>query len=186
MSNSQHDDISSAPWEIERVFLLDRMPEIPSGAEVLRIEQWYLQERGQRSESRGQTEDLPAEGRVRRTVHPDGSITFLHTIKRGVGRVRRELETVITREQFESLWPATAGRRLRKTRSRVREGELVWEIDDFADLDLVLAEVELPAKDTPIEVPQWIQRHVVREVTDEPQYRNFSIAQRIGLSRKSP
>jgi CYTH domain-containing protein len=178
------DDLQSAPWEIERVFLLDGRPQIPAGAEVQEIEQGYLAEGPPIAAGRSPAaaeRALPAEGRIRRTTLADGSMTYAHTIKRGEGRVRRELETPITQQQFAALWPATLGRRLRKTRSRVREGDLSWESDDFHDLNLVLAEVELPEQGTPIEIPPWIQRHVVREVTEEPQYRNFSIAQRIGV-----
>ena len=54
------------------------------------------------------------------------------------------------------MWPLTLGRRLRKRRHAVPEGGLTWEIDQFLDRDLVLAEVELPSAETPVTVPKWL------------------------------
>jgi adenylate cyclase len=174
------------PLEIERVFLLRGVPAIPRGAEIWRIEQGYLPRKLEQQEFGGVEDDAGgageiAEGRIRRVFHPDGSVRYLHTIKRGLGLVREEIEQRISREQFERLWPRTAGAQLRKTRSRVREGELVWEIDEFHGFDLALAEVELPSADTPVELPEWLRGFVAREVTEEPEYRNSAIARRAGL-----
>ena len=156
--------------EVERVFLLDRMPELPSGHTLWRIEQGYLlpppeSEPGQ-----------APEGRIRRTTLPDGTTRMTHTIKRGMGLVREEQEGEITPETFASLWPLTEGRRIRKDRIRVREGSLVWEIDRFLDFELFLAEVELPNVETPVEPPAWLQPRILREVTEEPAFRNYELA----------
>ena len=154
----------SSPLEIERKFLLDGMPALPERAEPHRMEQGYLP-------------DDP--GRLRRAVGPDGRTVFTLTIKTGAGLVRREDERTISEQEFTNLWPRTAGRRLAKTRYRVDEDGLVWEIDRYDDLDLVLAEVELPSADTRITVPEWLRPHLVREVTDEPEYQNYEIALRL-------
>jgi CYTH domain-containing protein len=53
---------------------------------------------------------------------------------------------------------------------------LTWEVDVFADRDLVLAEVELPAATTPVELPGWLRGSVVREVTGEAEYVNLNLA----------
>jgi CYTH domain-containing protein len=52
----------------------------------------------------------------------------------------------------------------------------MWEIDEFLDRELVLAEIELPAVDSPVELPAWLREHVVREVTAEPDYVNRALA----------
>ena len=78
--------------------------------------------------------------------------------------------------EFEQQWPRTIGRRLKKRRYVIAESGLVWEIDRFEELDLVLAEVELPTRDARAELPEWLAPHVVREVTDEPAYRNYELA----------
>lgn len=61
-----------------------------------------------------------------------------------------------------------------KTRYRVPAGGLVWEVDEFhgRHQGLVLAEVELPAVDTPVDVPAWIGD----EVTGDPAYTNAALS----------
>jgi len=153
------------PLEIERKYLLQSMPQLPATARAYRMEQGYFA-------------DEP--GRLRRTRAPDGTVTYTHTVKKGVGLVRQESERELTLDEFKSLWPRTAGCRLTKTRTKVPEGNLVWEIDDYDALDLVLAEVELPTADTKVTVPDWLAPHLIREVTGELEYGNHEIA--TGLS----
>ena len=112
------------------------------------------------------------------TTDANGARSFLHTIKTGEGLVRREVEQSLSEASFKAAWPETAGQRLTKTRWRIHEGELTWEIDVFDEIDLVLAEVELPSTETPAEPPAWLQRCIEREVTEEPAYRNFAIVGR--------
>ena len=156
--------------EIERSFLLKGLPSIPAEAQTLRLEQGYLP---------SQAESI--EGRLRRTTKPDGTVVLTHTIKKGMGLVRSEQERTLSPEEFERHWPKTAGRRLRKTRHLLWVDGLPWAIDDFDGPDLVLAEVELPAADTPFEIPAWLAPHIERDVTDEPEYRNYALAVRAGL-----
>ena len=147
--------------EIERKYLLHSVPQLPATARPYRMDQGYFA-------------DEP--GRLRRTRAPDGTVTYTHTVKKGVGLVREETERELTPDEFERLWPRTAGRRLTKIRTKVREDNLVWEIDDYGNLDLVLAEVEVPTPDTKVTVPDWLAPHVIREVTGEPAYQNYEIA----------
>jgi CYTH domain-containing protein len=56
------------------------------------------------------------------------------------------------------------------------EGELTWEIDEFLDRDLVLAEVELPGPGTGVPIPGWLQPYMDREVTEDWAYTNFRLA----------
>ncbi len=160
--------------EIERSWLLGRLPALPPGAVAYRIEQGYL------PEGEG---GVSMEGRLRRTTGPDGCVLHSHTIKKGTGLVRQENEREMTAAEFRRHWPLTAGRRLTKTRHRVTEGSFTWEIDVYEGLDLVLAEVELPSADTVVTLPGWLAAEVVRDVTDEEEYRNYRIALRIGAKR---
>jgi adenylate cyclase len=163
--------------EIERKYLLRGTPTIPPGAEVWRIEQGYLAEAPR---DHAELSDGLLYGRLRRTIKPDGSIVCTHTIKQGIGMVRTEMEREIPQDVFERHWPRTEGRRVRKTRFRVREGEAVWEIDVFSDIELALAEIELPHVETPIAIPAWLEPCIVRDVTNEAAYTNSSIAGRVG------
>ncbi len=172
--------------EIERKYLLDRLPEMPEHAVLLRIEQGYLDSRTEISPEDGLGDPLNAGGRIRRTTESDGSITCHHTIKQGVGLVREEWQQTISEDVFESVWNDPSIARLRKVRYQVREGALVWEIDDFHELNVVLAEVELPTAQTQVEPPGWLRRHIQRDVTGEKAYYNFTLAQQIlAQKRKS-
>jgi CYTH domain-containing protein len=113
--------------------------------------------------------------RLRRAVGPRGA-RFTRTVKLGTGVVRAEFEEELPEPEFERLWPLTAGARLRKRRYRVPDGALVWEIDEFLDRVLVLAEIELPTADSEVRVPEWLADAIVREVTDEPAFSNLRLA----------
>lgn len=65
-----------------------------------------------------------------------------------------------------------------KTRTRVGHAGLVWEVDEFAGhlAGLVLAEVELPAADHPLDLPDWAGQ----EVTEDPRYQNNQLARAAG------
>ncbi|NNK48458.1 MAG: adenylate cyclase, partial [Gemmatimonadetes bacterium] len=89
---------------------------------------------------------------------------------------RIELQEDTDRATFEVLWPLTRGRRVIKRRYRVPEGGLTWEVDEFTDRDLVLAEIELPSEEMKPKLPEWIAPYVVREVTGESEYVNVNLA----------
>ena len=97
-------------------------------------------------------------------------------MKQGAGISRLEIEESLSPEDFARLWPLTEGRRIRKRRHRVADGPLTWEIDEFLDRDLVLAEVELANPAAAPALPSWLAPYVSREVTDDPGYSNFHLA----------
>jgi CYTH domain-containing protein len=148
--------------EIERKFLLKRLPEKMPSVTALNIEQGYLP--GDRLVERLRAVEV---GRRR---------TYLRTVKVGAGLVRSELEEETTAEVFRTMWPLTKGKRLSKRRHRVPQGDLTWDIDEFTDRELVLAEIELPSADTPVEIPDWLEPWVEREVTGDSAYLNWTLA----------
>jgi len=155
----------AAGTEIERKFLLTEMPEGPLGdaaTTVQDIDQGYL--------PGGHVTE-----RVR-AISADGVTRWYRTVKGGNGLVRLELEDQIDRDLFEALWPLTSGRRVRKRRYLVREGETEWTIDEFLDRPLALAEVELANPDDAAKPPAWLAPHVDREVTGDPTYDNARLA----------
>lgn len=162
--------------EIERVWLLRAPPAIPESLDVetWRIEQGYLAPVADGEEALARL-GFP-EGRLRRIEDAAGGARYFHTVKSGSGVVRVEREREIDRAEFDRAWPATEGRRLAKTRRRVRIGGLVWEIDVFRDLPLAMAEVELEDESQAVGVPPWLADVVVREVSDDPRYRNSALA----------
>ena len=111
--------------EIERKFLIPETPPL-EGVRHARMRQGYL-----------------ATGPTSVRVRDDGHTRTL-TCKRGDGVARTEVETTITCEQFDALWPLTDGQRIDKTRYYLPFGSYTVELDIFhASLSpLVVAEVE--------------------------------------------
>ncbi len=161
--------------EIERVWVLSRLPEIPAAAACWEIEQGYLPLTAPSGGTGGASIDP---GRIRRVRTTDGQVRHFHTVKRGTGLVREETEREISAADWDRQWPLTVGARLAKTRFRVREGDLVWEVDEFRGLGLVMAEVELPTETSAAPIPRWLQPFLGAEVTSDPRYRNSEIARR--------
>ena len=63
-----------------------------------------------------------------------------------------------------------------KTRYRIPQGDLAWEVDVFegANAGLVVAEIELPDEARPVLLPDWVGQ----EVTTDPRYYNSSLSER--------
>lgn len=154
--------VDALPREIERKFLLSGLPPRALDGRRIAMAQGYLP--GQQIRER-----------VRREVSDD-EVVLRRTIKLGRGLERIELEEGIDEAFFEALWPLTEGRRVRKTRYVVVEGEHAFEIDAFEDRELFVAEVELRSIDDAVELPDWLSPYVIREVTDEPGYVNANLA----------
>ena len=148
--------------EIERKYLLRTLPPEAARARSVLMDQGYV------------PGELIRE-RVRRIRDASGE-RYVRTLKLGSGMARQEFEEETTRDVFEALWAATPGKRLQKRRYFVPDAGLTWEVDQFTDRDLVLAELEIPTVDHPVVMPAWLEPYVVREVTDEPAYRHARLA----------
>lgn len=146
--------------EIERKFLVKRLPLQILRSRHFRIAQGYLA-----NETGGRHVRLRKRART-------ASLTF----KVGRGIAREEREVWLSAKQFATLWPATAGRRLRKTRYEVRWKKHLIEIDIYHGRNegLVVAEVEFPnqASRRRFKPPSWFGR----EVTGQKRYSNVRLA----------
>jgi len=146
--------------EIERKFLLKRLPEELKRSRRYVIAQGYLA-----TEPAGRHVRLRKKGKT-------ASLTF----KVGRGAHREEREIKLSPKQFAALWPATAWRRLRKLRYEIPWRNLLIEIDIYRGrhAGLVVAEVEFPdrAMCRKFEPPSWFGR----EVTGEKRYSNVRLA----------
>lgn len=144
--------------EVERKFRLRRLPDL-SGTDADPIEQGYLA--------------VGADGEVR--LRRKGERTLL-TVKRGRGLSRGEAEVEVSREQFETLWPLTDGRRLRKRRHVLPHDGLEIEVDVYEDEleGLIVAEVEFDSEEQAreFEPPAWLGD----EVTGDERFLNESLA----------
>ncbi len=101
---------------------------------------------------------------------------FFETVKSAGLRARLEIEVALTREQFDALWPATEGRRLRKIRYEIPDRAYTIELDVYlGPLEgFFTAEVEFPSHEEAAAYvpPPWFGR----EVTMDPRYKNLSLA----------
>ena len=146
--------------EIERKFLLKRLPPRLRHFHSRTIEQGYLSVKSDGSQIR-----LRKAGRHHSL-----------TVKRGRGVTRQEIEVDLTRDQFEELWPATAGCRLTKTRYDVPFGRHLIEIDVYHGRNegLVVAEVEFKDESEcrRFRPPDWF----AAEVSGKARYSNPRLA----------
>ncbi|GAB6905946.1 conserved hypothetical protein [Desulfosarcina cetonica] len=146
--------------EIERKFLVRRLPDEVASATGTAIRQGYL--------------IACADGTELRIREKAGR--FLQTIKTGDGLCRTEIEIDLSQAQFEQLWPHTEGRRVSKTRYKLSLGENIAELDRFAGAlaGLLLVEVEFPseAASRVFVPPDWFGT----EVTDDRRYKNQQLA----------
>jgi adenylate cyclase len=145
--------------EIERKFLVERLPADRLQGAGERIEQGYV------------AIDATAEVRVRRR----GEERTL-TVKSAPARTRVEEELDIDEARFESLWRLTAGRRVVKTRHLLEHDGATIELDEYHDAlsGLVTAEVEFDSEEASdaFDPPPWLGR----EITGDPRYANQTLA----------
>ena len=161
-----------APLEIERKYLLVRAPSPERlagfGAHAREIEQVYLRP----------TADAPLR-RIRRSS-TGGRTRFHYTEKRLVsGIVREEREKEIDLRTWQTLLAEAdpARRPIRKTRHIFPYAGHELELDVFELPEgLVILEVELSDPDEAVELPAELE--VVRDVSEDPDYLNWSLALR--------
>lgn len=118
---------------------------------------------------------LAEKGRSVRVRLEDGKGTL--TIKGPAkGLARAEYEYPIPARDAARLLLLCEKPLIEKTRTRVKFGGLVWEVDEFegANRGLIVAEVELDRADRKIRLPPWAGR----EVTHDPRYLNARLFRR--------
>jgi len=150
----------SQPQEIERKFLVKSLPENLEQYPHKDIVQGYL----------AITED-GTEVRLRKKGKK-----YFQTVKSGAGKTRFESEVEITEDQFNTLWEATKGKRVEKTRYEIPHESGTIELDIYhGDLDgLLSVEMEFSSEKDSNEfvTPIWLSE----EVTDDKKYKNQNLA----------
>jgi CYTH domain-containing protein len=145
--------------EIERKFLVADVPADEVLGAGVHFRQGYL------------AGEDDVETRIR--ITPD---TAWFTVKAGGGVSRVEVELAVARDEAESLWPHTAGRRLEKVRYKVPVDGGVAEVDRYGgELDgLWTVEVEFDSESAAaaFSAPSWFGP----EVTTTPGWSNGSLA----------
>ena len=157
------------PLEVERTFLI-RYPDVAwleslEGCRRVEITQTYLLS--------GPDEEV----RVRQQG-ADGTYFYYETVNKPLdGTQRVEVERHLTQKEYmRRLADADPAKRtLRKTRYRLTYQGQHLEIDLFPFWShMALCEIELSDEHTPVLLPPQLQ--LIREVTDDPAYRNAALA----------
>jgi CHAD domain-containing protein/CYTH domain-containing protein len=156
--------LGSHPGDIEphRRYVLDRLPDRVKGEPSALIDEGWLPGKA-----------IPE---ILRRVRFQRRLAFYRLLLPKARR--RRVEERISRRLFETLWPLTERRRLRRRRYEIFDGTLKWQVSQFADRDLILAEVELTLEETEFSLPDWLADHVKRDVTGEKRYESASLAAR--------
>ena len=153
---------SAPPMEFERKWLLSALPPRVRSLTPMLLRQGYL------------PGDTLVE-RIRCVSHA-GTVQWIRTVKVGRGISRIEIEEAASATVGTALFALTDGKRVEKRRYTVDDGDLSWEIDEFTDRELVLAECELPDAAAVVTPPVWLAPYIVREVTDETSFTNWKLA----------
>jgi len=144
--------------EVERKFLVDRLPEEIAAVAEEEVAQGYVA-----------TGD--DEVRIRRQGD-----RYVLTVKQGQGLSRVEVEVPLEPAAFEELWPLTEGRRVEKTRRTTSIDEQKLEVDVYGGplAGLITAEVEFGDEDAAraFSPPSWVSR----ELTGDARYSNQRLA----------
>lgn len=158
------------PYEIERKFLIEypdiKWLETNPACRRIEIIQTYL------------NSDDGDEVRVRQRG-VDGNYIYFQTTKRKVSDLKRvEIERRLSQAEYLKLLmdADTTKRQIRKTRYCLTYENQYFEIDVYPFWsDKAIAEIELRDENAPIAFPPQLK--VVKEVTDDPSYKNASLAE---------
>jgi len=157
------------PFEIERKFLieypdLENLQKLPNCQKVEIIQTYLKTAQGQ-------------ESRVRQRGC-GGHYVYMQTTKKKVTDVKRvEVERRLTKDEYlELLMEADpACRPIRKDRYCLTYDNQYFEIDVYPFWDhQAIVELELTDEQTQIRFPEFLK--VIREVTDDPTYKNAALA----------
>lgn len=157
------------PYEIERKFLICR-PDLINLATLCRIQKI------------SQTYLSSTEGSVRvRRLEEKGQVSYVETAKRSLSSMKRlELERQLTEEEYNRRLSTRDPRRqtIHKMRYCLPYADHIFEIDIFSFWSRqAIMEVELKSEDEEFKLPPFIR--ILREVTDDPDYSNHSLARTV-------
>ena len=158
--------------EIERKFLLKAVPDLKP-TEVIKIKQWYLKVDGIWERARSMDSNIYG-------------IKWVHTIKTRISDISNiEDEYDMDKDEFDDFVKRCKSakqnaRYITKERRIYPDGELKWEVDVFSQkCHIIVAEIEIPTEDYDLEIPEFIQKKSLLEVTGLKQFSNRSLSNRV-------
>ena len=156
--------------EIERKFLLKAMPDVLP-TEVVKIDQFYFKNKeGVRERVRQWNSNLYGK-------------RWIHTIKTKISDFsNEEIEKDITKLEYEEFKKGcrenkSNSRYIKKERWIYPDGDLYWEVDIFKDkCHIIIAEIEIPSEDYDLNIPEFISKKTLLEVTGQKLFSNRSLS----------
>lgn len=168
--------MNSKTFEIERKFLLKKLPELKY-EKVIEVEQYYID-----------TNESGLTKRVR-SSKLNGEVKYYYTEKKFIQTdstsTNEEIEYEITEEKFEEL-KKESNSYITKKRHVISDGQRNWEIDLFTNIYLIMAEVEFLATEDNMDkvskevknyqVPNFIAENLIKEVSESKKFSNKRLA----------
>lgn len=114
---------------------------------------------------------IPRQNDVTVRVRIAGEKAFMTFKGKAVGFSRSEFEYPIPLEDAQFMLDNYCDKPMvEKYRTKIKAGQLTWEVDEFLgdNYGLVMAEIELPSEDTDFDIPDWVGQ----EVTGDSKYNN--------------
>ena len=159
--------------EIERKFLLKSIPDTEP-VDKIKITQYYYKN---------------TEGIWERAREMDSKLKgrkYVHTIKTRISDMSNdEQERELTKLEFINFrrrcmkYPGNS-KLIKKIRHIYIDGELKWEVDLFQmAATVVIAEVEMPSEEHDLQIPDFISKKMLLEVTSMKQFGNRSLANKL-------
>lgn len=157
------EDLYDMALEIEHKFLLKRFPDTKFDNK-LEIVQFYCES---------------PKVRIRRTFDFETEkVSYVQTIKTphesGIGYYEKEKK--LTRKRFFELYQI-AYLTISKTRYLKKFGKLKWEIDVYDNMKLIVAELEVPKVGYKFNIPPYISKVLIDDVTKNKAFTNKSLAE---------
>lgn len=151
--------------ECERRFLLKMVPHIEFD-EILSMNQHYLTEKNSNKLERVRIIDN----------HNIDETKFIHTIKEPISKMSvNESEKEITDLEYFELRKKSL-REIGKVRYIKKFDNLKWEIDEFRNINLVIAEIEIPNEEYDLILPDYIKNNLIIEITGLKEFNNSNLA----------
>lgn len=150
--------------EIERRFLLKRLPAFNERKGFLRISQYYVK-----------AEDGLYRNRM--TWDPNSlKTTFERIIKTSISEgVNEEQHFPISENDYHEGY-ANREKYISKVRHIYEYNGLKFEVDEFSALKLVICEIELESLDQELIFPDYIKSELITEITGESEFSNYNLA----------
>jgi CYTH domain-containing protein len=107
---------------------------------------------------------------------PNGDVVIYKTKKTNISKgVNMEEETTLTLDELNAI-DLSNSLSIKKIRTVVKYKGLKFEIDKYEGINIVILEVELDDLEQKINIPKYIEKEILYEVTGIKEFSNKSLA----------